>query len=139
MKVLLWQMRTIALIALAAPPAASLILMLYSWQRTEPFDLFGFAASFLLFGVPVGYAFGIVPALLASALYCVSLTLISTLQRRTGVRVCVGAACGWFASEVWFREVMHVPSHAYGWVAALVAATLSVWLPAPISELIVLK
>jgi hypothetical protein len=130
MKLLSWQIRTTLLIGVVGPPVASLVLMtgnyLPWWEGgAEPIDVPGFVAAFLLFGLPVGFAFGVIPALLAGALYCTALTALSSVPRGMLTRVCLGAIAGELIGEVWFHGVMGLESYGYGPVAALVTAVLS--------------
>jgi hypothetical protein len=139
MKLPSWQIRTTLLIGVVGPPVASLVVMtgnyLPWWERgAEPIDVPCFLAAFLLFGLPVGYAFGVVPALLAGALYCAALTALPSVPRGMLARICLGAIAGELIGEVWFHGVMGLESHGYGSVAALVTAVLSAGRP-PLEEI----
>ena len=66
-----WQVRATVLITLLGPPAAHLILLAayyFEYWRTVPFNFADCLVVFFLFAIPVGYAFGAVPALLAALL-----------------------------------------------------------------------
>ena len=130
-----WQARTLLLIGSVGPPVASLILLATDYLpscagRTEPVDVPCFVAAFVLFAVPVGYVFGLVPALLAGAMYCGALTAMTTLRTRMLLRACIGAISGELAGGVWFHAVIGPDSHGYGAVAAVVAALISLRSPA---------
>ena len=129
-----WQARTMLLIGTVGPPVASLILLAtdylpYCPRGTEPVDLPSFVAAFVLFAVPVGYAFGLAPALLAGAMYCGALTAVTTLRTRILLRVSVGALSGGLAGGAWFNATIGPGSHGYGSIAAVVAALLSLRCP----------
>jgi hypothetical protein len=129
----LWQVRKTALTALLGPPVASLILLAidyFRYFRAVPFSVPDFLAAFFFFAIPVGYAFGVVPALLAGSLYCALLTANSRfLQRRLLALACVGAVCGGLASWVWFGELLSIDWRLYGLVGALLMAALSLGSP----------
>jgi uncharacterized membrane protein len=130
MKLLSWQIRTTLLIGVVGPPVASLLVMTGNcflwWQGgAESIDVPCFVAAFVLFGLPVGYVFGVVPALLAGALYCTALTSLSSVPRGMPARICLGAIAGELIGEAWFHGVMGLESYGYGSVAALVTAVLS--------------
>lgn len=135
MKLSSWQVRTTLFIATLGPPVASLIVMTatylpYCAARNEPIDVPCFVVAFILFGVPVGYAFGVVPALLAGIMYCGALTAMATLRPGMLLRTCLGAISGGLVGGVWFHAVIGPESHGYGSVAALVVALLSLrWPP----------
>jgi hypothetical protein len=135
-----WQVHVTIVITLCGPPTASLILLavdFFEYWRAVPFKLADFLAAYFLFAIPVGYVFGAVPALLAASLYCSVLTAKSRLlQRRPLTRACVAAICGGLASGVWFWEPLHTAWGIYGFVGALVMATLSLGItqPAPLRE-----
>jgi hypothetical protein len=97
--------------------------------RTEPFDMPSFTATFLLFAVPVGYAFGALPALLVGSLYCGALSVIATPRAGMLLRACLGAVSGEVVGGLWFRAVIGRDSGAYAAVAALVAALLALRRP----------
>jgi len=125
-----WQVRTTLLIATLGPPVASLIVMTatylpYGAALHEPIDIPSFVVAFTCFALPVGYAFGVVPALLAGAVYCAALTAVATLRPGMLLRGCLGAISGGLAGGVWFHAVVGPDSHGYGSVAALVMALLS--------------
>ena len=118
------------MIGFVGPPVASLIVMTGNyvpwWQGgAEPVDVPCFVAAFVLFGLPVGYVFGVVPALLAGALYCAVLTSLSSMPRGLLTRICLGAIAGELIGEVWFHGVVGLESYGYASVAALVTAVLS--------------
>jgi hypothetical protein len=134
MKFSYWQGRTMLLIGILGPPVASLILMtttcLPSCEgRIEPVDVPCFVLAFIFFAVPVGYVFGLVPALLAGVVYCSALTAITSLRPGVLLRACLGAISGGLVCGVWFHVVIGPDSHRYAWVAALVAALLSLHRP----------
>jgi hypothetical protein len=134
MKLPSWQVRTMLVICSVGPPLASLILMTTTYLpsyagRTEPIDVPSFAAAFVFFAVPVGYVFGLVPAVFAGVMYCGALTAMATLRPGMLLRACVGAISGGLAGGVWFQAVIGPDSHSYGLVAALVAALLSLYRP----------
>jgi hypothetical protein len=115
-----WQVRATALITLLGPPTASLILLAldyFEYWRAVPFNFADFLVAFFLFAIPVGYAFGTVPALLAASRPCALLTVNSRLlQRRLLIRACMGAVCGGLASWVWFGEWLTIAWGIYWWV-----------------------
>jgi hypothetical protein len=134
MKLSSWQARTTLLIATLGPFVASVILMTTTYLflcegLTEPVSVHSFMVAFIFFALPVGYAFGVVPALLAGAMYCGALTAIATLRPGMLLRSCLGAISGGLIGEVWFHAVVGSDSHVYGSVAALVLALLSLRLP----------
>jgi hypothetical protein len=125
-----WQVRTTLLIAALGPPVASLIVMTttflpYGTALHEPVDMPSFVVAFICFALPLGYAFGVVPALLAGAVYCGALTAMATLRPGLLLRACLGAISGGLVGGVWFHAVVGPDSHSYGSVAALVVALLS--------------
>jgi hypothetical protein len=122
-----WQVRGTLLIGGLGPPVASFIVLLVTCfgRHSQPVDVPGFAVVYLVFAVPVGYAFGIVPALFAGVMYCSALTAVATLQRSTLLGVCVGAASGGLIGEAWFHLMIGSDARIYGWTAALVAGLLS--------------
>jgi hypothetical protein len=132
MKLTSWQVRRTLLICTVGPPLASLILMTvnnlpsYAWG-TEVVDVPSFVAAFMLFAVPVGYVFGLVPAVLAAVMYCGVLAAMATLRPGMLLRACIGALCGGLAGGVWFQAMIGSDSHRYGWVAALVLALLALY------------
>jgi len=135
-----WQIRATALITLLGPPGASLILLAvyyFEYWRTISFNFGDFLVVFFLFAIPVGYAFGVVPALLAALLYCALLTAHSRLLRPV-IRVCAAALCGGLASWVWFCEWLSA-SCIYGLFGALVMAALSVSSPRPGAKQLMVK
>lgn len=94
-----WQLGTMVLIAVLAPPLTGLILTLATYmpqwlQGTEPFDFGGFFFTYLAFAVPAAYVFGFVPAFLTGAAYCVLLTVAPRLRISVPVRGLLGAALG---------------------------------------------
>jgi hypothetical protein len=126
-----WQVRATALIALLGPPTASLILLAvdyFKYWRAVLFNIADFLAALFLLAIPIGYAFGAVPALLTVLLYCVLLPASSRLlQRRLLTRACAGAISGGLASWAWFREWLNAWG-IYGLVGAVVMAILSLGL-----------
>jgi hypothetical protein len=130
MKLSSWQVRTTLLIATVGPLVASLIVMTatylpYCAALKEPIDVPNLVVAFILFALPVGYAFGVVPALLAGAMYCCALTVMATLRPGMLLRACLGATSGGLVGGVWFHAVVGLDAHGYGSVAALVVALLS--------------
>jgi hypothetical protein len=101
----------------------------YCAALNEPIDVPGFVAAFIFLALPVGYAFGIVPALLAGAMYCGALTAMATLRPGMLLRASLGAISGGLVGEVWFHAVVGPDSRGYGSVAALVVALLSLRYP----------
>jgi hypothetical protein len=91
----------------------------------EPVDVPSFVVAFILFALPVGYAFGVIPALLAGAMYCGALTAMARLRPGMLLRACLGAISGGLVGGVWFHAVAGPDSRGYGSVAALVVALLS--------------
>jgi hypothetical protein len=134
MKLSSWQVRTTLLIATMGPPVASLIIMMatylpYCAALDEPVDVPSFVGAFIFFALPVGYAFGVVPALLAGAVYCGALTAMATPRPGMPLRACLGALSGGLVGGVWFHAVVGPDSHGYGSAAALVMALLSLRYP----------
>jgi hypothetical protein len=84
-----------------------------------------FVVAFICFALPLGYVFGVVPALLAGVVYCGTLTAMATLRPGMLLRACLGAISGGLVGGVWFHAVVGPDSHGYGSVAALVVALLS--------------
>jgi hypothetical protein len=102
----------------------------YCAALNKPVDVPCFVLAFICFGVPVGYAFGVVPALLAGVMYCGGLTAMATLRPGILLRTCLGAISGGLVGGAWFHAVIGPESHGYGSVAALVVALLSLrWPP----------
>jgi hypothetical protein len=135
MKRLPGQVRMTLWIGLVGPPVASLILMTANCSpllaaRTGPIDVSGWVVLFVFFAVPVGYVFGVVPALLAGAMYSSALTAIAT-RCRTGTlaRACLAAICGGLVCGIWFLVVAGPDWGDYAATAALVAALLSLRRP----------
>ena len=134
MRPLSWRVRTILLIGTVGPPVASLILMTNTYlplcvTHGRSFDVPCFVAAFVLFAVPVGYVFGLVPALLAGVMYCAAVHSMAPLRAGVLPRACLAAVSGELVAEVCFRAVVGPDSHRYASVAALVMALLS--LPSP--------
>jgi hypothetical protein len=99
------------------PPVASLIVMTaaylpYCAVLNEPIDVRCFVVAFIVFAVPLGYAFGVVPALLAGVMYCGGLTAIATLRPGMLLRACLGAISGGLVGGVWFHAVIGPDSAA---------------------------
>jgi hypothetical protein len=124
-----WQVRTTARIALLGPPAASLVILVvdyFEYFRAVPFNILDFLVAFLLFALPVGYVFGVIPTLLAGALYCAALTADSRLLRRSLFsRACAAGICGGFASWLWFVDWLGIDSRVFELAGALVMAALT--------------
>jgi hypothetical protein len=134
MRPLSWQVRTMLLIGTVGPPVASLILMTNTYlplcvTQGESFDEPCFVAAFVLFAIPLGYVFGLVPALLAGVMYCAAVNGMAPLRPGVLPRACLAAVSGELVAEVWFRAVVGPDSHRYASVAALVMALLP--LPSP--------
>ena len=90
------------LIGVLGPPVASLILLMSHYLpscagRTEPVDLPCFVVTYVFFAVPVGYVFGLVPALLAAVMYCGALTAMTKLRTQRLLRVWTGTLSGGLA------------------------------------------
>jgi len=130
-----WQLRTAALITLLAPPAASFVLLAvdyFRYWRDIPFSPGDFLAALFVFAIPVGYAYGFVPALLAAVIYCAVLTADPRLlRRRLLTRACLGAVCGGLASSVWFA-IWAGDWYVYGLAHAFVMAALSLRSPSSV-------
>jgi hypothetical protein len=128
-----WQFRTIARIALLVPPAASLVLLVvdyFEYFRAVPLNLPDFLVAFLLFAIPAGYLFGVIPALVAGSLYSAALTANpSLLLRRPFGRACVAAICGGSVSWAWFVAWLGIDSSIYALTRALVTAALTLGSP----------
>jgi hypothetical protein len=101
--------------------------------RPGPIDVSDLMVLFIFFAVPVGYVFGVVPALLAGAMYSAALTAVAT--RRAGMlpRVCLAAICGGLVDGIWFHVVAGPDWRDYTAVAALVQALLSLRWPRAIT------
>jgi hypothetical protein len=130
MKPLPWQVRMTLWVGVVGPLLGSLILMAATYvpllpARTAPIDLAGLAEAFILFAVPVGYVFGIVPAFLAGAVYSGVLTTMATDLSGTLPRMCLAAICGGAVCGTWFYWVSGPDWRSYATVGALVAALLS--------------
>jgi hypothetical protein len=128
-----WQIRATMLSVVVGTPGAGLVLMAWKYPPTAgaaPRAVLGFIATYALFGIPISYAFGAAPALIATGAYCAILTLIPTLQKPGAVRASVGAACGGLSGAFWFSYFVDVDSNAYALVTALGTALISLWLPA---------
>ena len=129
-----WQVRTTLLIGIVGPPVASLILLTIKYLpllegRTELVDVSGFIGFFILFALPVGYCFGVLPALLAGGIYCGALTAMAILRPGILARVCLGAISGGLVGGVWFHTVIGADSRGYGSIAAFVLALVSLRWP----------
>jgi hypothetical protein len=96
---------------IVVPPAASLLLFAHilvstSWiDGASALDIPYFLVIVFMFAVPVGYAFGVIPALLAGAIYSGVLTAMPTGQPHPLLRAGVGAVCGGLTGWVWFHAV----------------------------------
>ena len=129
-----WQVRATLLIGIVGPPLASLILLTIKFfpqleGRTEHVDVSGFISLFILFAVPVGYCFGVFPALLAGGIYCGALTAMATPRPGILPRACLGAISGGLVGGVWFHAVIGADSRGYGSIAAFVLALVSLRWP----------
>jgi hypothetical protein len=127
-----WQLRAATRFALLGPPAAALIFLLIFYvecNRAVPLRLGEFLVIFFVVAVPEGYVLGVIPSLLAAILYCAVLTINSRFLQPLS-RTSVAAVCGALASWIWFCEYLSA-SDSYGFVGALVMATLSVGSPRP--------
>ena len=140
MKLSPWQIRMTLWIALVGPPVASFVLMTPTYfpflaRQTEAVNMSDLLVLFIFFAVPVGYVFGVVPALLAGALYSVVLTAamatrrFGMLPRACLARACLAAICGGVVCGVWFHVVAGPDWRGYAAGAALVAALLSLRWP----------
>jgi hypothetical protein len=135
-KPLAWQIRMTLRVGAVGPAVATLILMTATYlpllaARTGPIDAPGLIVVFIFFAVPIGYVFGVVPALLAGAMYSGVLTAMET--RRTGMlpRASLAALCGGSVCGIWFHAVAGPGWRGYAAVGALVAALLSLRWPRP--------
>jgi hypothetical protein len=129
-----WQVRTTLLVGIVGPPVASLILLTITYlplleRLTAPVDVSSFVELYILFAVPVGYCFGVFPALLAGAIYCGALTAMATLRSGILPRACLAAISGGLVGGVWFHAVIGPDSQGYGSVAAFVLALISLRWP----------
>jgi hypothetical protein len=99
--------------------------------RPGPTDVSGLMVLFIFFAVPVGYVFGVVPALLAGAMYSAVLTAVATCRTGMLPRACLAAICGGLVGGIWFHAVAGSDWRGYTAVAGLVEALLSLrWPPA---------
>jgi hypothetical protein len=135
MKPLPGQVRTTLWIGVVGPPIASLILMMTICvpllaARAGPIDVSGWIVLFIFFAVPIGYVFGVVPAVLAATVYS---RVLTARARRTGTlgRACLAAICGGLVGGIWFFVVAGSDWSDYAAAAALVAALLSLCWPRP--------
>jgi hypothetical protein len=133
-----WQLRTTLLIAALGPPAASLILFTavylpgVEWQ-SDPTCI----APLFLLALAVGYVFGILPAVLTSALYCGALTVAPRLRHVTLLRSALAATIGAVIGDVWFHAAIGSDSLPYTAATSFVACILSLASPtAPAVEVI---
>ena len=138
MKTFSCQVRTLLLIGTLGPPLASLILLTTTYLplcqgRTGSVDVPSFVVAFVVFAVPVGYVFGVVPALLAGAMYHGALTVAATKRPGMLGRACLGAISGQAVGGLWFHAVIGPDAHSYGSVAALVMVLLSLCPPPSIA------
>jgi hypothetical protein len=101
----------------------------FEYLRAVPFNLPDFLVAFLFFAIPVGYFYGVIPALVAGSLYCAALTANSSLLQRPFSTACVAALCGGFVSWVWFVEWLSIDSSVYALTGALVMAALTLVSP----------
>jgi hypothetical protein len=129
-----WQLRMTLCVGVVGPPVASLILYLpLLVARAAPIDVIGFIALFVVFAVPVGYVFGVVPALLAGAMYSGVLSTVATRRPGMLLRACLAAICGGLVGGVWFYFVAGPQWRGYAAVAGLVEALLSLRWPRAIT------
>lgn len=126
MKMRCWIGSTLFL-AVAGPPAASFVLLPWLLLSGSPahFDFSSYLVTFIFLAVPVGYVFGIVPAILAGATYSATLIALPPLRTSSVVRSCVGAASGAFWAALWFPPLTATTSGAYVVAAALIMALLA--------------
>ena len=135
-----WQIRTTLRTGIVGPPIASFVLLpwvLFSTSATSfhLFDLASYPGIFLFFAIPVGYVFGVIPALLAGAMYSAALTEMPSLRSHTLLRVCVGVVSGGLCGGLWFHAVIGTEWPAYGLAAALVMGVLALrWPESPTSS-----
>jgi hypothetical protein len=134
MKRLPWQVRETLWIGVVGPPVASLVLLTTTYlpllaARSGPIDMSGLMVLFIFFAVPFGYVFGVVPALLAGAMYSRVLTAMATRRTGTLLRACLAAICGGLVCGIWFHVVAGPDWRGYAAAAALVAALLSLRSP----------
>jgi hypothetical protein len=128
-----WQVRTAVGLATLGPPAASLVVFvasiwpLRSWQGS-PAKIGTLGLFFVLFGVPVGYAIGIVPAAISALLYCGALTALPS-ARPLPYRALLGSIIGGIITGIWFHFVVGSGTSAWGALAALIGASLSLRWP----------
>lgn len=129
-----WQVRTTLLFGAVGPAIASLIVMTVAYRPflatgTGPIALPDVLIAYVCFAMPVGYAFGVLPALLTGAMYCCGLTALPRLRPGTLPRAGIAALSGGLISVAWFDAVIGPGSRRYAWVAALTAALLSLRWP----------
>jgi hypothetical protein len=129
-----WQIRTILWTGIVGPPVASFVLLPWVLLSTstisvDSFDLPSYLVVFLFFAVPVGYVFGVIPALLAGAMYSGALTAIPCLRPHTLFRSCIGVVSGGMCGGLWFHAVIGTEWPAYGLAAALVMGVLALRRP----------
>jgi hypothetical protein len=130
MKRLSRQIRATLFMGIVGPPIASLILLmamcLPPWRvLTGPIDAPSFVVAYVLFAIPVGYAFGVIPALLAGTIYSWALTVMSLPQRATLLRASIAALSGGLVGGLWFHAVIGPEWPIFGSAAAVAAALRS--------------
>jgi len=125
-----WWISSTLSVVIAGPPAASFVLLPWILFSTSPtwahsFDMSSYVVALVFFAVPVGYVFGVVPAVLAGATYSTTLISFPALRAHSPLRSCVGAISGAFWAPLWFPAVVATSSGAYVLAAALVIALLA--------------
>jgi len=127
-KIFCWNVSTTVLSGTVGPPAAGLVLLASVFLPAAPTwadpwsAVPSYLALLLIFAVPVGYVFGIIPSLLAGALYAAALNAMPTVRVRPLFRAWLGAVCGGVTSEIWFHFVIGPRASIYAAVAALIMA-----------------
>src|ERR1700753_273770 len=99
-----WRVRTTLLIGTVGPLVASLVLMMNTYlplcvTQRESFDVPCFMAAFVLFAIPVGYVFGLVPAVLAGVMFCAAVNGMAPLRPGVLARACLAAVSGELAAR----------------------------------------
>lgn len=129
-----WQVGATLRTAILGPPVAAFVLLPWVLFNTSAadgrsFDLPSYLVVLFFFAVPVGYVFGLVPALLSGALYSGALTVAPFLRFHVLARVCAGVASGGLCGGLWFRALAGTEWIAYGLAAALVMGVLALRRP----------
>ena len=126
-----WWISSTLSVAIAGPLVASFVLLPWILLAGSPhsFDIPSYVIAFLFLAVPVGYVFGVVPALLAGATYSATLIALPPLRARPLGRLALGAACGAFWAGLWFPPLTANSSGVYVLVAALTMALLALRKP----------